>query len=74
MAEDSWRLKAARADLLAFLEPADDCPVEIIMKDISTVRYQPQRLWEWEKMAMEEVEKRRAHLRSENTLDRAAKL
>jgi hypothetical protein len=23
------------------------------MKDISTVRYQPQRLWEWEKIAMD---------------------
>jgi hypothetical protein len=22
------------------------------MKDISTVRYQPQRLWEWEQLAM----------------------
>jgi hypothetical protein len=26
------------------------------MKDISTVRYEPQRLWEWEKIAMETVE------------------
>lgn len=25
------------------------------MKDISTVRNQPQRLWEWERMAMETV-------------------
>jgi hypothetical protein len=28
------------------------CPVEIIMKDISTVQYQPQRLWEWVDVAM----------------------
>lgn len=28
------------------------CPVEFILKDISTVRYQPQRLWEWEKVVM----------------------
>jgi hypothetical protein len=27
------------------------------MKDISTVRYQPQRLWEWSKIAMEEAER-----------------
>ena len=26
------------------------------MKDISTVRYHPQRLWEWEKIAMEVAE------------------
>ena len=29
------------------LEQARGCHVELIMKDISTVRYQPQRLWEW---------------------------
>jgi hypothetical protein len=28
------------------------CPLEFILKDISTVRYQPQRLWQWEKIAM----------------------
>ena len=27
------------------------------MKDISTVRYHPERLWQWEKIAMEEAEK-----------------
>jgi hypothetical protein len=26
------------------------------MKDISTVRYQPRRLWEWAAMAMEVVQ------------------
>ena len=26
------------------------------MKDISTVRYQPQRLWEWATIAMEEAQ------------------
>jgi hypothetical protein len=29
------------------------CPLEIILKDISTVRYQPQRLMQWEKAAMQ---------------------
>ncbi len=28
------------------------CPVEFILKDISTVAYQPQRLWEWADVAM----------------------
>ncbi len=31
------------------------CPLELILKDISTVRYQPQRLWRWAEIAMEEV-------------------
>jgi hypothetical protein len=33
------------------------CHVEIIMKDISTVGYHPERLWEWENIAMEVVER-----------------
>jgi hypothetical protein len=56
LAEDIWHPEAARADLANFLDRAQDCRVEIILKDISTVRYQPQRLWEWAKMAMELVE------------------
>jgi hypothetical protein len=57
MAEDRWRPEAARADLAAFLDLARGSPVEVIMKDVSTVRYHPQRLWEWEKLAMVEVER-----------------
>ena len=29
--------------------------LELILKDISTVQYQPQRLWEWSRIALEEV-------------------
>ena len=32
---------------------AHGCVVEVIMKDISTVRYEPQRLWQWAQMARE---------------------
>ena len=32
------------------------CPLELIQKDISTVCYQPERLFEWAKIAMEVVE------------------
>jgi hypothetical protein len=56
LAEDDWRPGLARQQLREFLEKARGCQIEIIMKDISTVRYQPQRLWEWEKMAMELAE------------------
>ncbi len=61
LAEDHWRPEQARLDISEFLEKASGCPVEIIMKDISTVRYQPERLWEWEKLAMEIVQKEEAH-------------
>ena len=29
------------------------CPLEYILKDLSTVRYEPQRLFEWARIAME---------------------
>ncbi|NQT87109.1 hypothetical protein HQ560_10110 [bacterium] len=57
LAEDVWRPEQARAEIREFLEAARGvCHVELIMKDISTVRYQPQRLWEWAAIAMEEAE------------------
>ncbi len=31
------------------------CSLELILKDISTVAYQPQRLWRWAEIAMEEA-------------------
>ena len=55
LAEHDWRLDRARAELLEALEATRGLHVEVIMKDISTVRYEPRRLWEWEKMAMDEV-------------------
>jgi len=56
LAEDTWRPGLARQQLVEFLEKARGCHIEIILKDISTVRYQPQRLWEWERMAIELAE------------------
>ncbi|NLO37771.1 MAG: hypothetical protein GX112_15670 [Clostridiaceae bacterium] len=32
------------------------CPLELILKDISTVKYEPQRLWRWAEIAMEVVQ------------------
>ena len=32
------------------------CPLELILKDISTVNYQPRRLWEWARIATEIAE------------------
>ena len=32
------------------------CPLELILKDISTVKYEPKRLFDWARIAMEEVQ------------------
>ena len=40
----------------AFSRRPAGCHVELIMKDISTVRYHPKRLWEWAAIAMEVAE------------------
>ncbi|MEN8155659.1 MAG: hypothetical protein ABFS10_01820 [Bacteroidota bacterium] len=46
----------ARHEIRDFLEQADRrCHIEMIMKDISTVRYDPRRLWDWQQICMEEV-------------------
>ena len=56
LAAQSWDLDGARAELRGDLVQLKGCNVEVVMKDISTVRYEPQRLWEWVRMAMEEVQ------------------
>lgn len=50
---DHWNPDQARRKLIESLEKTRGCTVEIIMKDISTVRYEPQRLWEWAELAVE---------------------
>ncbi len=45
-----------RQELRAFLQRARGCVVELILKDVSTVRYQPRRLWEWARVASEVTE------------------
>ena len=55
-AEDALASRAgAGRRLRDFLDQARGCHVELIMKDISTVRRQPQRLWEWARIAIEEA-------------------
>ena len=57
LAESQWDPRQARKNIRAFLEKTQGCcHVELIMKDISTVRYDPKRLWEWAAIAMEEAE------------------
>ncbi len=60
-AEETWHLDQARDELEMVLTKAKahGCVVEVIMKDISTLCYQPYRLWEWAAMA-DEVTRRYA--------------
>jgi hypothetical protein len=57
LAGDAWQPEAVEQDLRDTRERCarHGCPVEFILKDISTVRYQPQRLWEWVDVAMRVV-------------------
>ena len=58
LAGATWERDVVEKDLRHTLEQCTrhGCPVEFILKDISTVRYQPQRLWEWADIAMQVVE------------------
>ena len=57
LAPDTWSPEAVEQDLRDTLDRCapHGCPVEFILKDISTVRYEPQRLWEWADIAMKVV-------------------
>ena len=57
-ATQSFDSVLARKEIREFMEQTEgNCHVEMIMKDVSTVKYDPQRLWEWEKICMDEVSK-----------------
>ncbi len=53
VAGHQWDPAAVEQDLRRVLDACarHGCPLEFILKDISTVRYQPQRLWEWADIA-----------------------
>ena len=57
LAVDTYDPEAVRQDLLATRQLCEQyhCPLEIILKDISTVRYQPERLFRWAEAAMQVV-------------------
>jgi len=58
LATDTFEEEAVRADLAETLDAcrASGSPAELILKDISTVRYDPHRLWRWAQIARELVE------------------
>ena len=49
----TWSPRQIKENLVEVLDKTKDNAVEIIMKDISTVEYEPQRLWEWAQIAMD---------------------
>jgi hypothetical protein len=55
LAANTFDGEAVRGDLLATRNicQRNGCGLELILKDLSTVRYQPQRIFEWAKIAME---------------------
>ena len=57
LAMDGFEVDDIRRDLAATVKVCEQsrCPLEIILKDISTVRYQPGRLFQWAEVAMEVV-------------------
>ena len=57
LAVDDWSADAVEADLRETLEACrrHGTPCEFILKDISTVRYEPHRLWEWAEVAARTV-------------------
>ena len=57
VATDRFAPDPVRADLVKTREICAEhgCPLEFILKDISTVRYNPQRLSEWARIAMDVV-------------------
>lgn len=57
LAHDTFHPDQVREDLMATRKACEKyhCPLEFILKDISTVRYEPERLFEWAKIAMEVV-------------------
>lgn len=57
LAVDRWDPAAVEHDLRETVAVCarHGCPLELILKDISTVHYQPQRLWQWSEIAMQIV-------------------
>ena len=53
---DVWDAEQARKNLYNVLEKAKGCVVELIMKDVTTCRHDPRRIWEWCEFAVEIAE------------------
>lgn len=47
---------SARSELETILRETDGCSIELVMKDISTVDFKPEKLWRWARLARETVD------------------
>jgi hypothetical protein len=56
LATDTWDPGLARKDLHRVLDKAKGCVVELIMKDVSTCRNDPSRVWAWCDLAVKVAE------------------
>ena len=58
LAMDRFHPEQVREDLIETRAVCEEngCPLEIILKDITTVRYEPERLFEWARVAMQVVD------------------
>lgn len=56
-ATDVFSEEEARRQIRKILEETKGCNLELIMKDISTVNYEPQRLVRWAGIAQEEIDR-----------------
>jgi hypothetical protein len=57
VAGEGWDPDAVRRGIRDFLERTRGCVVEMILKDTHTCRHQPQRMWDWVRIAVEEAER-----------------
>ncbi len=53
---DEWNPDAAREELRSVLDRTRGCQVELIVKDVSTCRNDPRRIWEWCDLAVKVAE------------------
>lgn len=56
LAWDTWDPCRARNDLRHALERTRGCVVEVIMKDVTTCRNDPRRIWQWCELAVQVAE------------------
>ena len=53
--DGQWDRDSARKEIGSMLAATEGRNIELILKDVSTVRFEPKRLWEWAEMVMEMV-------------------
>ncbi len=55
-ASNDWDAEEAKCQITSILKQTKGCNIELIMKDISTVKYRPQKLWAWAGIARDAID------------------